>query len=181
MIGAAVSFFVWLEETPLSVWIRESPELWAFPFILYLHTLGLALVAGLSSAIALSVLALPGQRLRAPLDRLFPLIWIGLAINVLSGVALLIAYPAKALTNPVFFIKLTAIAIAVVIVQWLQRQCLGAPAIAHADGSVTVAASPAQLKRAAWALLALWLIATVSGRLLAYTYSILLATFPGLA
>jgi uncharacterized membrane protein len=176
-MGAGVSFFIWLEETPVSVWIRESPELFAFPFILYLHTLGLALVAGLSSAIALSILALPGQRLRPPLDRLFPFIWIGLAINVLSGIALLIAYPAKALTNPVFYIKLTAIAIAVAIVAWLQRQCLDGPAIAHWDGSVTLAASPARLKRAAWCLLGLWLVATVTGRLLAYTYSILLATF----
>lgn len=172
-----MSFFIWLEETPLSVWIRESPELWAFPLILYLHTLGLALVAGLSSAVALSIIALPGRRLRSPLDKLFPLIWTGFAINVLSGIALLIAYPAKALTNPVFYIKLTAIAGAVTIVFWLRRQCLGTPAIARPDGSVAVATPALQLKRAAWALLGLWLIATVTGRLLAYTYSILLATF----
>ena len=35
-----------VEQTALSVWVRESPSLLAFPFILYLHTLGLALLAG---------------------------------------------------------------------------------------------------------------------------------------
>ena len=36
-----MSFLVWLEQTGLSVWIREAQTLWAFPFILFLHTLGL--------------------------------------------------------------------------------------------------------------------------------------------
>ena len=170
-----VSFFIWLEGTAASVWIRETPSLWGFPFILYLHTLGLALIAGLSSAVALSILAAPERTLRAPLKSLFPLMWIGLAINAASGLALLLAYPAKALTNPVFYIKLAAIAGAVAIVQWLERRLRSTMAGA---GTATVAtASLAQLTTAAWALLGLWLIATLTGRLLAYTHSILLATF----
>ena len=40
------SFFVWLEATPLSTWLRESPSLWAFPFVLILHTVGLAFFVG---------------------------------------------------------------------------------------------------------------------------------------
>lgn len=159
-----MSFFVWLENTWLSTWIRESPSLIAFPFILYLHTLGLALVAGLSSAVALTILAVPGAR-PAFMYRLFPFMWAGLAINAVSGLLLLIAYPAKALTNPVFYIKLGAIAVAIGIVQWLQGRFLA-----------TEATADPKLKRAAWALLGLWLIATLTGRLLAYTHSILLAT-----
>jgi len=163
-----VSFFIWLEGTPVSVWIRESPKLWAFPFILYLHTLGLALIAGLSSAIALWLLVQPAGLARTPFLRFFPWMWTGLAINVVSGVALLLAYPAKALTNPVFYLKLVAIAIAVGIVQWLQQQWI------RADRGETIA-DDARFRRAAWALLGLWLVATTAGRLLAYTYSILMA------
>lgn len=165
-----MQFFVWLEDTAISVWIRESPSLWGFPFILYLHTLGLALVAGLSSAVALAILAVPDRIQQAPLAKLFPFMWLGLAINALSGIALLIAYPAKALTNPVFYIKLVAIAIAIGIVQWLQGQ--------FNDANVSAAlSSNATFKRAAVGLLGLWLIATTTGRLLAYTHSILLASF----
>jgi hypothetical protein len=171
-----LSFFAWLEGTAISEWVRESPSLFGFPFILYLHTLGLALIAGLSSAVAIWILASKGQLTRLPLVNFFPLMWIGLAINVVSGIALLAAYPAKAMTNPVFYIKLIAIAFAVGIVQWLQRQFTFAPIAAPAGGSAPTDAAVLSLKRAAWSLLLLWAIATVTGRLLAYTHSILLAS-----
>jgi hypothetical protein len=168
---------VWLEGTAPSEWIRGTPSLWGFPFILYLHTLGLALIAGLSTAVALGLLAMPARLTRSPLVQLFPLMWIGLAINAVSGLLLLIAYPAKALTNPVFYIKLAAIVVAVGIVQWLQRQLGGRSAAgAGAPGGAAITDNPARLKRAAWTLIALWLIATLTGRFLAYTHSILLAS-----
>lgn len=173
-----MSFFAWLEGTAISEWVRGSPSLWGFPFILYLHTLGLALVAGLSSAVALWILALQGQLKRSPLLNLFPLMWVGLAINAVSGVGLLMAYPAKAMTNPVFYIKLIAIAFAVGTVQWLQNQFANELAAGESreNGTAPTAATMLRLKRAAWSLLILWAIATVTGRLLAYTHSILLAT-----
>jgi hypothetical protein len=158
-----VTFFIWLEGTAPSVWVRESPSLWGFPFILFLHTLGLALIAGLSSAVALAALYWPGQLGRVALRGLFRLMWLGLAINALSGLALLIAYPAKAMTNPVFYIKLIAIGIAIGIVQRFQRQ----------TGSTDLPAQPSRV--AAWSLLGLWAVAILTGRLLAYTHTILMA------
>jgi hypothetical protein len=182
--GPILSFFIWLESTAPSVWVRESPSLLGFPFILYLHTLGLAMIAGLSSAVALSLLCLRSPPRAATWLGLFRLIWLGLGINVLSGILLLIAYPAKALTNPVFFVKMLAIAVAVGIVHWLERQLTSSVPTALADASATVSSqglpgdlpgATAAQRRAAIALLLLWLIATLTGRLLAYTYSILMA------
>jgi hypothetical protein len=158
-----VTFFIWLEGTALSVWVRESPSLWGFPFILFLHTLGLALIAGLSSAVALGALYWPGPLGRIQLQGLFRLMWLGLAINAVSGLALLIAYPAKAMTNPVFYIKLVAIAIAVGIVQTFKRQ----------SGSAGGQSQPSRV--AACSLLGLWAVAILTGRLLAYTHTILMA------
>lgn len=177
-----MAFFIWLESTALSEWIRGSPSLLGFPFILYLHTLGLALIAGLSSAVALTIIALPGPPRRPPLVGLFPLMWLGLGINAVSGILLLIAYPAKALTNPVFYLKLVAITAAVGIVQWLQRQLADPPAgpsavAPRASHAAALHASSRTFRRAAWSLLGLWLVATTTGRLLAYTYSTLLASF----
>ena len=37
--------------------------------------------------------------------------WAGFWVNAVSGVLLLIAYPTKALTNPLFYVKLVLIAI----------------------------------------------------------------------
>jgi hypothetical protein len=172
--GGFLEFFIWVEGTALGTWVRESPSIFGFPFILYLHTLGLAMIAGLSSAIALCLLMLRSPP-RATLWRgAFHLIWVGLGINVLSGIALLAAYPAKALTNPVFYAKMLAIAVAVGIVSWLQRQLTSAGIASLAPSAVLAGPTLAQ-RRAAVSLLALWLVATVCGRLLAYTHSILMA------
>jgi hypothetical protein len=164
-----VGFFIWLERTDLSVWIRETPSLLGFPFILYLHTLGLALLAGVATAMALWLLTFADRYPTAPLRRLFPIMWLGFGINAVSGVLLLIAYPAKALTNPVFYIKLVAVFAAVVILQWLDR-VFAAPAASQAQPMSSA------VKLSAGTLLALWCTATVTGRLLAYTHSILMAS-----
>lgn len=166
-----MGFFIWVEGTALSTWVRESPSILGFPFILYLHTLGLAMIAGLSSAIALSLLMLRTPPRSALWRQTFRLIWVGLGINVVSGLMLLAAYPAKALTNPVFYAKMLAIAVAVGIVTWLERQLV--TRVAHSPAAP--AGPTAAQRRAAVALLALWLIATVTGRLLAYTHTILMA------
>jgi hypothetical protein len=67
------------------------------------------------------------------------------------------------MTNPVFYIKLVAIAIAVGIVQKFQRQ----------TGSTGAPSQPTRI--AACSLLGLWAIAILTGRLLAYTHTILMA------
>ena len=45
------------EQNAFSVWVRESPSLLAFPFILYLHTLGLAMLAGINVGLDFWLLA----------------------------------------------------------------------------------------------------------------------------
>src|SRR5688572_6882051 len=113
--------FVWLESTALSLWIVESPSLFAFPGILAAHTVGLGLLAGLSAALDLRLLgAAPGIPASA-FSRFRPVMWFGLWVNVLSGLLLLLAYPTKALTNPVFYLKLALIAAALLMLRTLLR------------------------------------------------------------
>ena len=57
---------VWLENNQLSVFIREFPSVFGFPTILFLHTLGLAMVAGPSIAIDLWILRNAGGERPAP-------------------------------------------------------------------------------------------------------------------
>src|SRR5450432_3249695 len=98
------SFLLGLESTGLSTWIRESTSLWAFPGILTLHTVGMGFVAGLSAAVDLRILGFAPFVPLLELRRFFPVLWLGFWMNAVSGVLLLIAYPTKALTNPVFYL-----------------------------------------------------------------------------
>jgi len=97
--------FVWIETSSLSVWARESTSVFAFPGILAVHTVGMGLVAGINAAINLRILGIAPQVPLTQMKRFFPVMWTGFWLNAASGVVLLIAYPTKALTNPVFFIK----------------------------------------------------------------------------
>ena len=156
-------FLLWLELSAFGVWMRESPSLFAFPVILALHTIGLGLLAGINAAMDLRVLGFAPQIPLAEFRRFLPVMWLGLWINVVSGVALLVAYPAKALTNPVFYLKLSLIAAALAILKAVRRGVL-------VEGDAPVAPMPSIMKRLAVASLVCWAGAIVAGRLLAYTY-----------
>jgi hypothetical protein len=160
-----MAFFASVEQNAFSVWMRESPSLLAFPFILFLHTLGLAMLAGLN--VGLDVWLLGGRKLPPfELPNIYRVMWLGFGINALSGLALLAAYPAKALTNWVFFVKLLCIAIALWVLQRLKRELVGT-----GEHDVSTRA-----RRLALASLLLWTATIFAGRLLAYTHHILLAS-----
>ena len=162
-------FFVWLEATSLSTWLRESPSLWAFPFVLILHTVGLAFFVGTNVAWDVRVL---GFSLGIPLEalrRYFLVMWAGFWINAFSGVLLLIAYPTKALTNPLFYAKLALIAFGVVLAFRIRREVNGLAARADA---------PPMARMLAAVSLACWIAVIFAGRLLAYTCTRLTVDFP---
>src|SRR5207253_7806006 len=109
-----------IEESGLSTWLRESESPFAFYFVLLFHTFGLALLVGANTVIDLRILGVAREISLAPLKRLFRIMWIGFGINALTGVLLIIAYPTKALTNPVFYLKLTFIGFAIWIITLLK-------------------------------------------------------------
>jgi hypothetical protein len=172
-----MSWLAWLEQTGASVWVRESPSLWAFPFILFLHTLGLALLAGISVAIDLWLLGTARRLPAGAAAGLYRVMWAGFGINALSGVALLAAYPAKALTNPVFYAKLLLVALALVVLEALKKEAFGEPHPVATAAAGTAAVGP-RARLLAGASLAIWAGTILAGRLLAYTHTVLLASDP---
>lgn len=155
--------FRWIEQGAPSTYLREDAV--AFPLIVTLHTIGMGFLAGGAAVIDLRLLGVAPQIPIAPLRRLMPVLWTALALNVASGLLLLTAYPTKALTNPVFYVKLTLLALAV----WTLVAIRGRALLP----SVPTDASP-RLKRLAALSLVLWLAAITAGRLLAYTHTRLL-------
>jgi hypothetical protein len=162
------TFLIWVESTAFSVWVRESPSLLAFPGILCCHTIGMGIVAGINGAIGLRILGVGRGVPLAEMKRFLPIMWFGFWLNAASGVALLVAYPTKALTNPLFYVKLGLIAVALVLVRSIGG------AIDRVDGAGD-GVLPRRIRMLAAASLASWAGAITSGRLLAYTYSRLMS------
>ena len=160
-------FYAWIEQTALSIWIRESLSIFAFPGILTLHTLGLAFLAGTQVAIDLRLLGVAPLLPIAPLERFFAVSWYAFWVSFVTGGLLVVAYPAKAFTNPLFYVKLALIALAT----WTAVRIRAVLAEVAAGGD----AGAAPARRLAAASLLLWAGAIVSGRLLAYTYTRLLS------
>ena len=157
------AFFIWLETSALSIWVRESPSVFAFPTVLSFHTLGMGIVAGLSAAIDLRILGFAPQVPLAQTKRYYPWLWLGFWLNAVSGVVLLIGYPTKALTNPVFYVKVCLIALAVWLVSRIGAVVLRAP-------DVDQKPLDANAKLLAAVSLAGWVALITAGRLLAYTH-----------
>ena len=157
-----------IEANGLSVWIRESDSFFAFWLILSVHAIGMGVLVGASVVIGLRILGLAPDLPLAPLQRFYRFIWVGFWIQVASGLLLLIAYPTKSLTNPVFYVKLTLIGLAVASMQMLRNRVF-------ADSSLNEATMMARGRVFAIWSLVFWVGAVTAGRLLAYTYTILTA------
>ena len=150
-----------VEATGLSTWLRESPSIWAFPTVLTLHTLGLGLVLGGSSIISLRVLGSAPRMPLKPLEKLFPIIWIGFAVNAASGVLLLVKAATTAGISVLFWTKIGIIVLAMIVVVRLRAAVFGGPEVD--DKAISASA-----KALALASIVLWTAAIVAGRLLAY-------------
>tara|TARA_B100000749_G_C18393745_1_gene451476 strand:- start:487 stop:984 length:498 start_codon:yes stop_codon:yes gene_type:complete len=162
-----MDYLLWLEDTPFSIWIRESGP--AFFGSLILHSVAMGFVVGVHVSMNLRILGMaPGIPLSL-MRRFFPVFWVGLVFVSLSGVLLLIAYPAKALTNPVFYLKLSAIVTALFITKSLAKGVLQ-------DPSYDAERAPRKARVLATVSIFLWAGAVTSGRFLAYTYKILMAS-----
>jgi uncharacterized membrane protein len=159
-------FFSWIEEGPFSTALRESD--YAFSLSLTAHIIGVALVVGTSLPLSLRLLGFLRGVPAASLNRYLPIFWTGLAVSVASGLLLLIAYPTKSLTNPLFYFKIAAI-VAAVVVMWRVWRMLDRSR--QPDDRV-----PRGLPMGA-ASLGLWVFVVAAGRLLAYTYTRLMVGF----
>jgi hypothetical protein len=156
-----MSFLVYLESLAFSQWVKEAQTVWAFPMILFVHTLGMSVVAGGSAMLSLILLgcwpALPIK----PFARLFPVLWVAFGINAVSGTMMLVADATTKLTTLDFYIKMAFVFAGLFVLIRMRRQVFEDPQLDRVPVS-------ARAKMLAWASLACWFGAITSGRLLAY-------------
>jgi hypothetical protein len=156
-----IEFLSSLEQLQFSKWLLGSNSLFAYPAFLFMHTVGMAMVAGINAAIDLRLLGVAPAVPIKPLERLYPIMWWGFGINLTTGAALVIADASTKLTNWDFYVKMVFVFGGVAVLYVMRRRVFAYPALDKAP-------LPASAKPLAWLSLACWIGAVTSGRLLAY-------------
>lgn len=152
----------WLESTALATWVRESPSLLAYPTVLTLHTAGLGIVVGAAVVVDVRLLGYARRISVATLEPLFTVMACAFALNAATGALLFIADATTKAKQPVFYLKLAMIFVAL----W----CTFATRRIVRDNSESTAVDtvPTQGGRLATASLLMWAGAIAAGRLMAY-------------
>jgi hypothetical protein len=155
-----MSMLEWLQNTPYATWVRES---WGWPYALTLHAFGNAMIVGLMFIICLRVLGLFRTIPYTSLNKLIPIIWIGLVIQTYSGFTLWASKPARYLGDGLFQWKFTLVIIGTIMTWYFHNTMKRETAAWQAAGKVT---SSGVKIVAATALV--WAAVLVAGRLTAY-------------
>jgi hypothetical protein len=154
-----MGFLGWLESSAFSSWLKESSSLLAYPAVLFLHTVGLVFTAGPSTIVSIRLLGVGRGLPLAPLDRLFPVIWIGFWVSAASGLLMLAVDATTKLANPLFSVKMIFVAASVALMIVVRR-------LLKAGG--TASAAPSGGRWLAIASLICWAGAIAAGRFMAY-------------
>jgi hypothetical protein len=141
-----------LQESGFARWSQSS----AYPVLITLHSIGLAISVGLLTLIDLRVLGFVKSLPLPAMRRYMSVIWCGFVLNAATGVMLFSIDAEKHFYSSVFRVKLLSIAIGLWLAWLIQSRVLGQPA-ALSGAKVLAMIS-----------LLLWAVAIVSGRLLAY-------------
>jgi hypothetical protein len=165
-----------LEESRLSAAIAGSTFM--YPGILTAHGIGMSFVVGLNTAVSLRVLGVAPTLPLPAMAKFYPVMWAALWLNIVTGVLLTMAAASRVLVDPVFFMKMTFVALAVVNMQRLKRELLREderPAeqmVPEAVGTLVVPAtrSNRKIRVMAIASIVLWGGAITLGRLMAYSF-----------
>ncbi len=156
-----MNFLNSLEQLQFSKWLLASNSIFAYPTFLFMHTVGMAMVAGISAAIDLRLLGLGRGIPVRPLERLYRIMWWGFGINMVTGTCLVIADASTKLTNLDFYIKMTFVFGGIAVLVLMRKRVFAYPALDKAP-------LPAAAKPLAWISLVCWIGAVTCGRLLAY-------------
>lgn len=156
-----MGFLNWLESTAYSEWILVSSTGW--PLMLTLHALGLATIVGIIFSLDLRMLGFYGAIPYSSMHKLLSIAWFGIALNVFTGLSIFMTQASTYIVSPPFLIKITFIILGCVNL-WYMQKVLRTEAEKWDSAG---AAAPVALGLAASSLV-FWIIAVVTGRLIAY-------------
>ncbi len=156
-----MGLLTWLENLPLSVWVHESPSIWAQPTVMTFHTMGMGVLAGACWVLDLRLLGISRTIPLSAFRWVFRAVAISLVVNVITGVLLFMARATLWGTAFPFLLKILLVVAAAATILPIRNYV---EQNGDQRGAVT---SRAQLL--AVASIAAWTAAITAGRLLAYT------------
>ena len=151
---------VWLESTPLAVWVHESPSVWAQPTVLTLHTMGMGVLVGASWVLDLRLLGISRNIPLSAFRWVFSAVTISLIVNLVTGVLLFVARATTWGTAIPFLIKMLLVVAAAATLMPLRSYVLRGDADQHEVSG--------RARLLAIASIVTWSGAITVGRLLAY-------------
>lgn len=159
-----MSLIALLENSAYAEFVRSSPSFFAYTWILSLHAMGLALIVGVNTLVALRLLGFVPELPLSAVRKMFPWMYAGFVVNALSGGSLLIANFSELTAKAMFLTKLVFVLLAMINIELTRTQVFDRPAV--------MALPAPQLAAHAWpfaiASIVLWALATITGRLTAY-------------
>ena len=149
----------WLATTGLSQAMQS--RIWSIAAVQSVHILSLALL--FTSALLLSLrfagLGLTAEPLAQLAARSARRIWLLLVVLATTGALLITAEPARTLTNPAFYLKMSMLVVVIMLTLWLAAS---AKRVEKPTGVQLAVAALAPL---------LWIAIIYAGRFIAYTVS----------
>ena len=165
-VGTLLAFalaWIWLSIAPQSGAMQASR--WAFPAASVFHLLGMVLFVGMRLVLDLRVTgwAFGSTAMSEVVRRVGPWSLVGAIVTVVSGMALYTAEPERMAANPLFQLKVAALAAALVNA-WFFHAVLTRRARDWDTGT----SLPAPVQASAYLSLTLWVAIIVAARLIAY-------------
>ena len=156
-----MAFLNWLESLSLSVWVHESPSIWAQPTVMTLHTMGMGVLVGASWVLDLRLLGISRNIPLSAFRWVFKAVAISLVVNLVTGVLLFMARATLWGTALPFLLKILLVVASAATLLPIRTYVLQA-----GDNQVEVSG---HARRLAIISIAAWAAAVTAGRLLAYT------------
>ncbi|HEY7672182.1 MAG TPA: hypothetical protein VIC71_08190 [Gammaproteobacteria bacterium] len=155
------AFLTWLENTGYSEWILTSAEGW--PLMLTIHALGLALIVGIVFAMNLRMLGFYATIPITSLDDILRISWIGIWLNVITGLSIFMTQANMYVHSVPFILKISFIILGIINLVFTQKTLRREAGAWQAAGKV-----PQKGVLLAASSLVFWVMAIVTGRLIAY-------------
>ena len=153
------SFFQWLQDQSISTWIATDETIWSFPLILFLHSVGMGLTAGVMFMICLRLVGVGRPLPVSSMRMLFKIFWAGFVLNAVTGSLLFAAHATITGNQPIYYAKLTLIAVGVI---------LAVPIEKFVQSDASDRSIPSVVRGLAAVALAVWVGVITTGRFIAY-------------
>ena len=153
------SFFEWLQGLSIANWIATDESIWSFPTVLFFHSVGMGLTAGVMFMICLRLVGVGRPLPVSSMRMLFKIFWGGFALNAVTGSLLFAAHATITGNEPIYWTKMALIAVGIVLAVPLEKFVEGD----GSDGGI-----PSRVRGIAVAALVVWVGVITAGRFVAY-------------